>query len=436
MTMPVEPGDRDLEARLQTSWQRAMDRAEADIQHGDLVSGALGRARTPGRRLAARGGMVIAVLALVAVAVVAGQSIADRVAAPEPLASPSLAPGSPAPSLGTEPAIVPILDPHQTFPPSVDGQDVVPVGPAADARIASATDDSPIYVSGWLVERISNTQPCSALEATTKNAAFLEPDCVATQIGGTPGGPPSLMVFSAASSRLPLEGSPARVQPVLIEIHVHDPGCTDAACAFAPVVDRVVMLGSPSVAPRLLTVTEPPEGISAAQAADIARRRIQRLPLPSPGQLPVLRIAAGPAALVDEVGENDVQWEWVVHLLGDDGVSEHVVWMDYVDGTVVATGGGPATDATATMPVGGTALDDAFAAAQAQSIALYGEPLVLLQAQAGPSAQFGRDGTGWVWAVDFASDDGYQAYRAYVDYVSGEFVGSKGGSVTTEGLLP
>ena len=63
-----------------------------------------------------------------------------------------------------------------------------------------------------------------------------------------------------------------------------------------------------------------------------------------------------------------------------------------------------------------------------------GVDLVLLAAEAGPAAvvdeQGGADDTTWIWAVTFATADGFETYTADVDYRSGTTTRAHGGSVT------
>ena len=89
---------------------------------------------------------------------------------------------------------------------------------------------------------------------------------------------------------------------------------------------------------------------------------------------------------------------------------------------------------SASMPPGGLTLDQAIAIARPTAAdAGFKEPKVLLSAEAGPRAlvddQAQGDETDWVWAVRFASDDGYSTYTVLVGYLNGEVEGAMGGSI-------
>ncbi len=343
MTAPVDPSDdRDLEARLHGSWQRAVIRAEGDLADGQLISAALVAGRPPGRQLATRAVLVVAAFALVAVAFVAGWSshgIAAHVASTGPTANPQATAGSPAPTASA--SLGPVLLPGQTFPPSLDGQSVVQVGSEADARITAATDDSPIYVSGWLTGTDWNWIPCSeANPGVPAPSATIGSDCVGTLIRAAADGSPALRIFSTATGHPRLERpGAARVQSVLIQVHVHDRGCQAMACANLAVLDRVVMYGPVRVAPELLAAPLPSVGIPADQAVAIARNQFAR----AAGQpLALVGVVAGPATVVDDTSPVPAgRWEWVVTFVSADGYHEDIAYIDYLDGTLRGTGYGP-----------------------------------------------------------------------------------------------
>ncbi len=353
MTSPMRPDDdRDIEQRLQASWSRAVSRAEHDLADRDLVSTALEAGGGAARR---RGTGLVLGLAVVAVAVVAlvvglnGLRLPNTTAAsPLPISTPTTPTGSPAPSASVNPdgVTVPVLDPNQTFPPSVDGTSVVQVGPEADARIAAATDDAPIYLSGWLVSGDWNWIDCAEENGGVPAPdGTLGPDCIGTLLRAAADGGPALRIFSTIAARpylVLVRPGPARAQPVLVQVHVRDPQCEGSDCARMPVLDRVLMYGAVMVAPGLLTSAMPPGGITAEQAIESARRQLVHYPPPAPGQLPVLRVAVGTAQwLDDQAGDQPARWEWVVNMVLNDGYTERVEYVDYMDGTVFGGGSGP-----------------------------------------------------------------------------------------------
>ncbi len=334
MTSPMDPrDDRDLESRLQASWHRAVARAEHDLKGRDLASTALVTGRHSARSSRTRVALVLAAFALVAVALLVGQRITDRVASTAPTPQPSPVPASPAPSssAGLDEEVIPILDPGQTFPPSVDGQAVVQVGPEADARIAAATDDSPIYVSGWLTEAARPWNQCAT--------DFLGPDCIDAQLSATATGGASLRILSTVSRHPGLGIGPALAMPVLVQIHVHDPACDAADCARTAVLDRVVIYGAERVAPELLANTLPAGGITAEQAVEIARGDVRRQFGSDAARLTVLQLAAAPDALLEgSRGSQPERWLWRIHLVSDDGRTEYDTNLDFMDGMVLGTG--------------------------------------------------------------------------------------------------
>ncbi len=449
MTIPRRPDDgREIEQRLERSWRAAVARAEQDLADRELVSlapAAGPRARRTGLAVAGVAALAIAAVAFVAVWS-GGQFLGTVATSPSPVESQGVT-GSiaPTPTATASPADggIPFLGPGQTFPPTVDGQLVVQVGPEADARIAAATDDSPISVSGWILHPTGNWHGCSTPDD------FLGPDCISAQLSAGADGGAALRIFSTAASPPGLSATPALVQPVLIQVHVNDPACDGPECARRPVLDRVLEYGATSVAPWLLTNALPSGGISAEQAVEIARNDVQRYPPLVPGQLPVLWVAAGPDALLEGIrGSQPERWLWNVHLVSDDGGTEYDSTVDFLDGTVLGAGSGRfpiAADGAApldpdqAMPPDGISLEEAVAAARGHDISTFGEPLVLLSARAGPSALLDEDRhppeLGWVWAIDFSSDDGYRTYTAYVDYRTGDDRGSQGGTVNAATVL-
>ncbi len=449
MTTPRRPDeDRDVQQRLQESWRGAVARAERDVADREIVSLSLDvRPRVRRANVAVMGIAAFVVVAVAFVAVWSGGQLLGTVAASPRPAESQVVTGSfaPTPTATASPADggIPFLGPGQTFQPTVDGQPVVQVGPEADARIAAAADDAPIYVSGWIVDPTGNWNWCSTPDD------FLGPDCISAQLSAGADGGAALRIFSTTTSQPGLNATPALVQPVLIQVHVNDLACDGPECPRRPVLDRVLVYGATSVAPWLLTNAMQSGGISAEQAVEIARHDVQRYPPAEPGQLPVLWVAAGPDALLEGTrGSQPDLWQWSVHLVSDDGRTEYNSIVGFVDGTVVGTDLGRSENAadgvapfdpSQTMPPDGISLEEAVAAALDHDISLFGEPLVLLSARAGPYALLdeGRypHEPDWVWAIDFSSDDGYQAYTAYVDYRTGDVRGSDGGTVRETTVL-
>ena len=333
---PTPPADDELEARLHASWQHAMARAGDDLTRSDLVPHALaaGRRRQPLRVVLRLTLGAAAVLVLGLAIIVGSGGRRDPVEPPaspaRPVGSPS-ASGSPAPTRGANPeqSGVPVLNRYQTFPPTVDGQRVVVVGAEADARIAAAADDSPIFVSGWLLG--TDRTGCNSDIGTPAPNDIIWDDCMGELLRGTMNGGSSLPVFSTLGGPVYLlRPYPTRVQSVLVQVHVHDRGCTAPDCVHKAVLDRVLMYGAAGVAPEFLTATMPPSGLAADQAVAIARSELAMYPSP----MVLLRVEAGPFALLgDPVSGYEDRWVWAVHLVSDDGYHEYAAYLDYLDGT-------------------------------------------------------------------------------------------------------
>ena len=353
MTSPMRPDDdREIEQRLQASWSRAVSRAEHDLADRDLVSAALiaggGATRHRGTSLV----LGLAVLAVAVGALVAGLNglrLPNTTAAsPLPVSTQPTSVGSPAPSASVKPNEVgiPVLDPGQAFPASVDGQPVVQVGPDADARIVAATHDAPIYLSGWLVSGDWNWIDCAEKNGGVPAPdGTLGPDCIGTLLRAAADGGPGLRIFSTVAARpylVLVRPGPARVQPVLVQVHVREPQCEGADCARMPVLDRVLMYGALRVAPGVLAAAIPPGGITAEQAIEIARQHVVHYPPAQPGQVPLLRVAVGSGEWLGETGSDRTdRWEWDVHLMSADGYTQRDVYLDYADGTMFGSGSGP-----------------------------------------------------------------------------------------------
>jgi hypothetical protein len=306
-----------------------------------MASALVSALRRDARRVAVRLTLGVAAVTVLGLAIVLGAGgrrdpVEPRPSSAGPMGSPSVS-GSPAPTGGANPheSGVPVLNPSQTFPPSIDGQRVVVVGADADARIAEAADDSPIFVSGWLLG--TDRPGCDSDIGTPAPNDIIWDDCMGELLRGTMKGGSSLPVFSTLrGTPYLLRPNPTRVQSVLVQVHVHDRGCNAPDCVHKAVLDRVVMYGAPGVAPEFLAATMPPGGLTVDQAVAIARSHVGVM---NPTSLVLLRVEAGPFALLgDHVNGLEDRWVWAVHLVSDDGHQEYAVYLDYLDGTTYMTG--------------------------------------------------------------------------------------------------
>jgi hypothetical protein len=236
--------------------------------------------------------------------------------------------------------MIPILSPSDTFPPTVEGQPVVAVGPAADARIAAATDDSPIYLSGWML----GTDPGGCFRdfdygSPAPNGVLFKA-CAATPLHETQDGGSVLPVHwrqpeMSSSGTLPMLPAGSHVAPILLQVHVHDPGCGSADCATTAVLDRVIAYGAARVAKPLLAMTPPPGGLSAEQAIAAARAYDVDSGLGFREPKVVQSVEAGPRILVGSRSiEMDLTWYWVVRMVSDDGFTDYWIYVNYLDGSV------------------------------------------------------------------------------------------------------
>ncbi|MDP2350506.1 MAG: hypothetical protein Q8M74_05040, partial [Chloroflexota bacterium] len=275
---PTPPADDEFEARLRASWQHAVARAEDDLSRGDLVPSALaaGRRRQPWR-VAVRLTLGTAAVLVLGLAIIVGSGgRRDPVEPPAspagPIGSPAAQSGSPEPGVSADPGDgegTPVLEPGVTFPPTVNGQAVVTVGPEADAKIAVATDDSPIYVSGWILG--PDPLGCAQWESPAPNGVIWN-DCAAIPLRATEDGGATLRVHISYTdeARYPRLPDATHVLPVLVKVHPYDAGCTADDCAHKPVLDTVVQYGAPRMAPVLRAMTRPPGGITMEQAVTAA----------------------------------------------------------------------------------------------------------------------------------------------------------------------
>jgi hypothetical protein len=337
------PSDEELEALLRGSWGRSVARAEDDLARGDLVPSALaaGRRRQP-RRVAGGAMLGVAAVLVVGFALLVGSGA--RREPVEPPASPAgpvgspVAPGSPVPDASTPPGDgegTPILGPGVTFPPTIDGQAVVTVGPEADATIAAATDDSPIYVSGWIIGADRRGCPNFDSGSPAPNGVMWK-ECTAIPLRATEDGGATLPVHVsyADEARFPRLPDVTHVLPVLVKVHVHDAGCVAADCAQRPVLDTVVQYGAPLIAPVLRVGTRPPGGITLEQALSAADAYIQQNLIGYGLPLVLLSAEAGPRALVGQGGSmSELGWVWAVRYVSENGSTECTVYVDYLGGS-------------------------------------------------------------------------------------------------------
>ena len=352
ITPPTQPADEELEARLAASWQHGVATAEDDLARTDLVAVALaeGRRRPPWR---SAGGAIlgVATLLLVGAAIIVGgggrkEAVVPPASPAGPIASPAPVAGSPSPGPGESASpgdvvSIPELDPWGTFPPSVDGEQVVLVGPEADARIAAATDDAPILVGGWSLGSDTRAYSDFDLGSPAPNGVYFK-DCVSIPLRATEDGGPVLRVhFSLQDpNRLPRLPSATQVMALVVQVHVHDAGCAAPDCAHKPVFERVVMAGSPRIAPPILATTMPPGGLSMEEAVAAARAHDASTKMGFGEPKVLLSAQAGPLAVVeDQASGSELDWFWVVRFASDDGHSTYAVYVNYLDGSVTRSFG-------------------------------------------------------------------------------------------------
>jgi hypothetical protein len=134
---------------------------------------------------------------------------------------------------------------------------------------------------------------------------------------------------------LPQFPAGSQVAPILLQVHVHDPGCGSADCATTAVLDRVIAYGAARVARPLLAMTPPPGGLSAEQAIAAARAYDVESRLGFGEPKVVQSVEAGPRVLVDPRSiEMDLTWYWVVRMVSDDGFTDYRIYVNYLDGSV------------------------------------------------------------------------------------------------------
>lgn len=354
MTTPKTPGtpptDEELETRLHASWERAMARAGDDLARSDVVPAALAAGRRrQAWRVAVRLTLGAAAVLVLGLAIIVGSGgRRDPVEPPAspagPIGSPAAQSGSPEPGASADPGdggVSPVLDPNVTFPPTVDGQPVVTVGPDADKRIAAATDDSPIYVSGWILGPDPHRCPGFDSGSPAPNGVMWK-DCAAIPLRATEDGGATLPIHVswAAEAQYPSMPDQTQAMQVLMEVHAHDPGCAADDCVRKPVLDRVVKYRTPRIAPSILAATMPPGGITMARAVEAADAFAEENSIGYGLPLVLLSVEAGPRAMVGRDGDRGLDWVWAVRYVWGDGYFETTVFVGYIDGSVHESSGG------------------------------------------------------------------------------------------------
>ena len=352
------PADDELEARLRGSWDRSVARAEDDLARTDLVAVALagGRRRSPWR---SAGGAVLglaAVLLVGAALIVGGGGLREPrepLASPRAIASigatitpaPSELPyesGSPGPSV--EPSPVPVEDPSEgipyigpdiPFPATVDGRPVLAVGAGAEEALAAATDDSPIYITGWLIGPDSRGCGQDFDSGSPAPNGVMWKACTAAVLRATADGGAALPVHMNWSSWDGMIHGPKVTMAieVLLRVHAHDAGCLADDCVHKPVYDAVVQYRDPRIAPAVLAATMPPGGITLAQAVATADAYLADNPSGYSASWVFLRANLGPRQLIGNGGNgSDSDWFWAVWYVSPDGYFETTVYVGLQDG--------------------------------------------------------------------------------------------------------
>jgi hypothetical protein len=357
------PTDEELEARLAASWQHGVSRAEDDLARTDLVAVALtgGRRRRAWRSGGAALLGVAGVLLAGAAIIVGGGGLREQrepLASPRAIASigPAITPeptpyesGSPGPSV--EPTPVPVGDPSEgipyiepeiPFPASVDGRPVLAVGGGAEEALSASTDNSPIYLTGWMVgtDRTACTE--GDLGSPAPNGVRWK-DCEALALRATADGGATLRVhFDYDSLDRLLRGPGATMaMEVLLQVHSHDPGCAADDCRHKAVYDAVVQYRVPRIAPAVLAATMPPGGITSVEAIAVADAYLVHNPSGYSESWILLRAEVGSRLIVGATGgETNEGWVWAVWYVSPDGYFETTVDVGYLDGSANQSSGG------------------------------------------------------------------------------------------------
>jgi hypothetical protein len=137
-----------------------------------------------------------------------------------------------------------------------------------------------------------------------------------------------------------------QTQPIVVQVHTHDPSCPPAAaiCATRPVIDTVVWSGAVRAVPREYSPA-PSRGLSRSDAVAAARIEAESQ---SSGSVTFVSAQAGPYGLVGPAGDDVAadHWVWAIVFSGNfpapscSGASCHsvdtdLVVVDYIDGKVL-----------------------------------------------------------------------------------------------------
>ena len=356
MTPPTNrPPDDRLEERLAASFERATTRAELDLADGRLAADAIDRGHRRVRSGAVwRVGLVLAAVAVLSAGMlwfVGGRPSPSPSQAPSvanvqetPRASVSLLPtdanGSQIPQPTSSDQGIPILDEGVTFPPTIDGGRVLPVGPVADAAIAAASDASTLLISGWWVPALR--KGCNFDMGTPAPNGVYFSECAGLELAATPDGPVALHVYRSFDQPydFPVDAGFTQVQRVLLRVHVHDAGCATSDCELKPVLDATLMLGTAHFGSPILAQTMPPTGVSLEEAIKVARPlAVDAL---HSDQVILLKVEAGPT-LTFQIGAtpNDYgPWVWAITYVNAQGTEYLTSYVDYLHGFSTSQTGG------------------------------------------------------------------------------------------------
>ncbi len=293
--LPSDPLDSQLARTLREEYRRAITEAKKELDNAPLVV----------RHGAVRSGYRVPLGALVGLSILVivipllGRS----------LLSPTGGLGTAA-SLGTTAA--PPRNPNASLPlgapTSIDGHAVVSSFAAIDV-LANSSDDSSIYVIGWLLP--SSVHSCPVVRgSTTWNP------CFALHLFPEPTvGLWALSIFGAPSARdIPIAPD-GFATPLVLMVHTHDPSCVDASCIHLAVVEMAAWGGRPEAISNESASSAPPSGLMQVDAVAAA---IAAAPNGVVRSLSLVSAKAGTYGLVGP-GGSDVdsdRWVWAVLLTG------------------------------------------------------------------------------------------------------------------------
>ena len=355
MTTPTSrPPDDRLDERLAETFDRATKHAEADLADGRLTSRALDR----GHRGARRAPMFRASLVMAAVAVLGLGTLWAVGSRPSPSPSPAPNAETPHPSVvptdafgsqipqEAQPTQVPGIDEGSSFPPTIGGQPVYAVGGPAEAHIAATTDATPFYISGWYLPLERHGCFPETLSSMQPGSTYFD-KCEAGALSAGPDGGSSVPYLLAVTTNGPIgyaetvRTGRAYVNRWLVKVHVHDPACTLPPCVTEPVLDEIVMTGTPRLNPVLVMAAPPANALSAQAAINAAEAHMAADHRTGGSVLHLLTASFGTVAVLgdDNRQDNDqTAWEWKVVFGSEDGVEVVTVWVDAVSGVIDHTG--------------------------------------------------------------------------------------------------